>query len=156
MEGCLKQALEDLELQSRELQAEITWDSLPEVAGDKQMLTRLFQNLISNALKYSAKERPPRIHVAARLEQGDWIFSVQDNGIGISSDHFDQVFAPFKRLHGRSKYEGSGIGLTICRKIIQIHRGKIWLESQVGSGSVFMFSLTANAMGADSRQKESL
>lgn len=113
---------------------------LPLVCADATQLTQLFQNLIGNAIKYRNKHRP-EIHLAARAEGKHWIFSVQDNGIGIEGQYFDRVFEMFQRLHTREKYSGTGIGLAICRKISERHGGTIWVESKLGHGSTFLFTI---------------
>ena len=102
----------------------------------------MFQNLIANAIKFRG-ERPPQIHVGARAEAGRWVFSVRDNGIGIDAQYFERIFQVFQRLHTRKTYPGTGIGLAICKKIVERHGGKIWIESQPGQGSTFYFSLPA-------------
>jgi signal transduction histidine kinase len=106
-------------------------------------LIRLFQNLIGNALKYRAPDRPPRIRVAWRQEEGEWGVSVTDNGIGIAPEFRRDVFKIFRRLHTASQYEGTGIGLAICQKIVKHHGGRIWVEDAAGGGSVFVFTMPA-------------
>jgi light-regulated signal transduction histidine kinase (bacteriophytochrome) len=126
--------------------AKITIDSLPSVYGNPLQLGQLFQNLIENALKYSNSQRRPFIHIAAARDPKDlhqWIFCCQDNGIGIEADYFDQIFFAFKRLHSQTEYTGTGIGLALCKKIMQRHGGEIWLESIYGEGSTFYFSMPA-------------
>ena len=101
---------------------------------------QLFQNLIGNAIKFHG-EQPPQIHVGAREEAQRWVFWVRDNGIGIDSQYFERIFQIFQRLHTRKHYPGTGIGLAICKKIVERHGGAIWLESQPGQGSTFYFSI---------------
>ncbi|MBY0486554.1 MAG: PAS domain S-box protein [Flavobacteriaceae bacterium] len=101
----------------------------------------LFQNLISNAIKFAKKDQPPKIHISAVQEGNAWLFSVKDNGIGIDEKHKDKIFIIFKRLHNRADYEGTGIGLSHCKKIVNLHGGKIWVESQLNEGSTFKFLL---------------
>ncbi len=113
---------------------------LPAVIGDESQLYRLFQNLISNALKFRGDESPD-IRVWAELQEGEWIFAVQDNGIGIAPEYQEKVFAMFSRLHSRAQYEGTGIGLALCSKIAQRHGGRIWVESDVGKGATFRFNI---------------
>jgi PAS domain S-box-containing protein len=113
---------------------------LPAVLADATQLTQLFQNLIGNAIKY-CNERTPEIHVRATSTGNEWIFSVQDNGIGIESQYFDRIFQMFQRLHTRKEYSGTGIGLAICRRIVERHGGRIWVESEYGRGSTFLFSI---------------
>ena len=106
------------------------------------MLVQLFQSLIGNSIKYR-REEPPQVHVSAVRQEAEWIFSVQDNGIGIESNYFERIFGVFKRLHGR-EIPGTGIGLAICQRIVQRHGGRIWVESRLGFGSVFKFTFPAD------------
>jgi light-regulated signal transduction histidine kinase (bacteriophytochrome) len=133
-------ALANLESAIDETGAEIVTDSLPTVVGDRVQLVQLVQNLVGNALKYRSDE-PPRIQIDARRRRGYFEFSVRDNGIGIAPEHHQQVFEIFKRLHGRDRYPGTGIGLAVCRKIVQRHGGQIVVDSQLGMGSVFRFTI---------------
>ncbi len=114
--------------------------ALPEVRADATQLAQLFQNLIGNAIKYR-NERPPEIQVYAKTEGEYWVFSVQDNGIGIEPQYADRIFEMFQRLHTRLEYSGTGIGLAICRKIVERHGGRIWVESRPGQGSTFLFTI---------------
>jgi light-regulated signal transduction histidine kinase (bacteriophytochrome) len=123
-----------------ETQAEISMSPLPVVRGDSVPLVHLFQNLLSNALKYRS-ERTPRIGIAACKDGDHWRFTVEDNGIGIPKEFQTQVFGMFKRLHDRREYPGTGIGLAICQKIVEKHGGQIWVESELGRGSIFSFTL---------------
>jgi chemotaxis family two-component system sensor kinase Cph1 len=122
--------------------AKITADAMPTVLGDGTQLAQLFQNLIGNAIKFRS-ERPPEIHVGARRDRESWLFWVKDNGIGLNPQFADRVFVIFQRLHGREKYPGTGIGLAICKKIVERHGGRIWVESQAGEGATFFFTLPA-------------
>jgi len=126
-----------------EAQVEIV-GHLPSVAGDASALTRLFQNLIGNALKYRNAERPPTVVIGAERRPEGWEFFIRDNGIGIAPEHYDRIFTIFQRLHPRSRYEGTGIGLAIARKTVEHHGGRIWVESEPGKGSTFFFTLPAS------------
>ncbi|MEN6592736.1 MAG: ATP-binding protein [Methanobacterium sp.] len=119
--------------------ATITHDDLPTVQCDPSQIRQLFQNLISNAIKFH--EKPPEIHIFAEESDGKWRFGVSDNGIGIHLNHQDKIFDIFKRLHTREEYEGTGIGLSICKRIVEIHGGDIWVESKPGEGSTFYFTI---------------
>ncbi len=146
--------LSDLDLGIRESNATVTRDSLPRIWGDRTKLCQVFQNLITNAIKFRG-EVPPCIHIAALgrdalpppFKTADIagskfkLFSVQDNGIGFEQQYADRIFQVFQRLHGQGQYPGTGIGLAICRKIIDQHGGRIWVESEPGKGSIFYFSL---------------
>lgn len=133
-------ALENLQKSIEDSGAMVKVGSLPSVLADTTQLTQLFQNLIGNALKYR-NEREPEIHVAAKLNGDQWVFSVQDNGIGIDPQYSERIFQMFQRLHTRKEYSGTGIGLAICRKIVEHHGGRIWVESQPGHGSTFLFTI---------------
>jgi light-regulated signal transduction histidine kinase (bacteriophytochrome) len=109
---------------------------------DKLQLGQIFQNLIGNAIKFRGNE-PPRIHVSASRNGNMWTFSVRDNGIGIAPEYAERIFIIFQRLHGRNEYDGTGIGLAICKKIVERHGGRIWAESEVGKGATFYFTLPA-------------
>jgi light-regulated signal transduction histidine kinase (bacteriophytochrome) len=124
--------------------AQIGHEPLPVVFANPQMLVHLFQNLISNALKFSGG-RKPVVHVSAQREEKRWLFSVSDQGIGIEKDYFDRIFHLFQRLHTREEYSGTGLGLAICLKIVERHGGEIWVESTIGVGSTFFFTLPAVA-----------
>jgi light-regulated signal transduction histidine kinase (bacteriophytochrome) len=133
-------ALRLLRIAVAESAARIEYGELPVVMGDEDQLVQLFQNLIANAIKFRSGPGP-RIVVSAEAEDGYWRFSVQDNGIGIGKDYFDRIFVMFQRLHSRSAYPGTGIGLAICKKIVERHGGRIWVESEPGQGTVFKFTL---------------
>jgi light-regulated signal transduction histidine kinase (bacteriophytochrome) len=118
----------------------ITVDPLPQVNVDPTQLTQLFQNLISNAIKFHSQE-PPQIHISVRDDDGKWLFSVRDNGIGMEPQYLERIFIIFQRLHGRAEYPGTGIGLAVCKKIVERHGGTLWVESQPDRGSTFYFTL---------------
>jgi signal transduction histidine kinase len=139
----LAQAEYQLAAQIRETQARITHDPLPTVRGTPIELLQLLQNLIGNALKFRAPGVHPAVHVSASRDHEFWVFSVRDNGIGIEPEHRERIFEMFQRLHGAETYEGTGIGLAICRKIAQHHGGRIWVQSNPGQGSTFSFTLPA-------------
>jgi signal transduction histidine kinase len=136
----LGEVISNLKMYIDEAKAIITNDELPEVRADDSQLVQLFQNLISNAIKFKG-EAVPRVHVSARDEGQEWLFSVRDNGIGIEQEYADKVFVIFQRLHTKEEYPGSGIGLAICKKIVERHGGRIWFESVVGKGTTFYFTL---------------
>ncbi len=138
--ACLKAAIEGLELAVRENDARITHDTMPWVMADESHLTSLLQNLIGNGLKYRGEESP-EIHVGVREVGNQYEFSIQDNGIGIEPQYFEKVFEIFKRLHGKSQYSGTGIGLALCKRIINRFGGDIWLKSAPSLGSTFYFTL---------------
>jgi PAS domain S-box-containing protein len=138
----LELALSNLRTAIEASTAEVTYDPLPVVMGDAAQLTRLFQNVIGNAIKFRGKE-PLRIYISARQKENEWIFSIRDNGIGIDPEQAERVFVIFQRLHARQEYPGTGIGLAICKRIVERHGGRIWLESEPGKGSVFYFTIPA-------------
>ncbi len=140
VESIYNQVLINLEVSIKESSAIISHDPLPKVMADDTQLIQVFQNLISNAIKFRGEENP-KIHIAAERKNKQWLFSVQDNGIGIDPKHKDRIFEVFKRLHKRRDYPGTGIGLSIVKKIIERHGGNIWVESELGKGSVFYFTL---------------
>ncbi len=139
-EDAVREAIGNLGAAIADRGAQVTWDALPAVAAVELHLVQIFQNLIGNAIKYCG-ERTPHIHIAAKATETEWIFSVADNGIGIEPRYFDRIFVIFQRLHGRGEYEGTGIGLAICKRILQQQGGRIWVESEPGIGSTFYFSL---------------
>ncbi len=131
--------LMNLDIAIRESGTEITHDELPEVTSDFVQLGQVFQNLIGNSIKYRSQD-PPRIHIAVEDRADDWLFSFQDNGLGIDPRYHDQIFGIFKRLHGR-EYPGTGIGLALVKRIVEKQGGKIWVESEVGRGATFRFTI---------------
>lgn len=140
LEQVLADVLDNLRLQIEESGARVEHTRLPAVAADRQQMTRLLQNLIGNAIKFHG-EAPPHVRVDARLHEGAWTLSVQDNGIGIEPRDAERVFGMFQRLHSRGKYPGTGIGLAVCKRIVERHGGRIWMESTPGGGSTFSFTL---------------
>lgn len=140
VETALEQALNNLRGRICESGAVITQDSLPTVMADSTQLMQLFQNLIGNAIKFRS-EQPPIIHIGAKRLEDAWLFSVQDNGIGIEPQFADRIFVIFQRLHTRDEYPGTGMGLAICKKIVECHRGRIWVESELGQGATFYFTI---------------
>jgi len=137
----LENVISNLRIKIEESNAKITHDHLPILIGNEAEFVQLLQNLIYNALKFHRKEETPVVHISAKFQKNQWIFSVRDNGIGIDSQFFDRIFIIFQRLHKKEEYDGTGIGLAICKKIIERHDGKIWVESEVGKGSTFYFSI---------------
>lgn len=140
MQQALDRALSNLKLVLEESGAMISQGELPTVTGDASMMILLLQNLISNGVKFRGED-PPHIHIDARHEDGHWLFSVRDNGIGMNPKYADRIFVIFQRLHRRTEYQGTGIGLAICKRIVERHRGRIWVESAPGDGSTFWFTL---------------
>ena len=135
-------ALVNLSAAVKDSGATVTVEPLPTFLADATQLVSLFQNLIGNAIKYSG-EKPPCVYIRACRQEDKWVFSVKDNGIGIEPQFAERIFVIFQRLHGRGEYSGTGIGLAICKKIVERHRGNIWMESETGQGSTFFFSLPA-------------
>ena len=138
----VEKALTYLEASLRESGGTVTHDPLPIVIAEETPVTMLFQNLISNAIKYRRPDAPPTVRISAARNGGSWKFSVTDNGIGIEAEHLQTIFGPFKRLHGR-EYPGTGLGLAMCQKIVERYGGRIWVESTFGQGSLFHFTLPA-------------
>jgi PAS domain S-box-containing protein len=141
-EAILSKVLTSIGPVIQESKAVITHDHLPILRGNESNVIQLFQNLVGNALKFRGPEAP-RIHISAKKEHAYWLFSVRDNGIGIEDKYKDRVFLIFQRLHGKDKYAGTGIGLSICKKIVEGHGGAIWVESSLGKGSTFYFTMPA-------------
>jgi len=141
-EAVFDQAIANLRVAIEEGEAVITHDPLPSLIADDSQIVQLFQNLLGNAIKFHGKE-PPRIHVSAKQEGNEWVFSFRDNGIGIAPEYFDRIFVIFQRLHGREEYPGTGTGLAICKKIVERHGGRIWVESEPSKGSTFYFAIPA-------------
>ncbi|MEM7796008.1 MAG: ATP-binding protein [Cyanobacteria bacterium P01_C01_bin.118] len=138
----VEQVLTELQPSIHESHAVVTkQNELPTLCAHATQLTQLFQNLLSNALKYHLPERPPHVQVSAKHQENEWCFGVHDNGIGIKSEYFDQVFQIFQRLHTKEEYPGTGIGLATCKKIVENHGGRIWVDSQPAQGTTFYFTL---------------
>jgi two-component system, chemotaxis family, sensor kinase Cph1 len=141
VETALNRALSHLHGLITETGAIVTSDPLPTIVADSTQLTQLFQNLIGNAIKFRKPGTIPQVQISAARVQDDWLFSVRDNGIGIAPKFFDRIFVIFQRLHTREEHSGSGMGLTICKKIVEYHRGKIWVTSELGQGATFSFTI---------------
>ena len=139
-DAALQHALVDMRPLLREIAAQVTHDDLPTLLVDPVQLDQLFQNIVHNAVKFR-RDEPPRVHVSAERAEGMWRVAVQDNGIGIEKEFCVRIFQMFQRLHDRAKYDGSGIGLAIAKKIVERHGGRIWVESKPGRGSTFYFTL---------------
>ncbi|MDH5720229.1 MAG: ATP-binding protein [Spirochaetia bacterium] len=150
----LNEVVQNLEVFIQENKAEIKFGSLPEVTANRSQLFRLFQNLIENAIKFRKQNENPVIHINAEKKEKEIIFSVKDNGIGIQNEYLDQIFKAFKRLHKKEDYSGSGIGLSQCKKIVELHNGRIWAESVQEEGSVFYFSIPVKESKTSSVQIE--
>ncbi|MFQ5561027.1 MAG: response regulator, partial [Nitrospinota bacterium] len=142
-EQAVTAAIHNLNYTIRANGAKVTYGPMPGVFADKVQLTELFQNLIGNAVKFHRERVPPEVEIQANLltDTGEWLFSVRDNGIGIKRKHFDRIFSIFKRLHTQEKFLGTGIGLPICKSIVERHGGRIWLESEEGRGTIFFFTV---------------
>ena len=139
-EEILDVSLKNLQLLIQETGTTICRHPLPTLLADQLQLVQLFQNIIGNAIKYRS-EKPPEIEVGVESQDSQWLFYIKDNGIGISPNHFNRIFAIFQRLHTREQYPGTGIGLAICQKIVNRHDGQIWVESEPGRGSTFYFTM---------------
>ena len=139
----LEGALANLRPGIEEAGASVTHDELPTVLADGRQLVQVFQNLVGNAVKFRREGAPCEIRIGARREGGEWVLSVGDNGIGIPAGKFEHIFLIFQRLHTREKYPGTGIGLAICKRIVERHGGRVWVESTLGTGSTFFFTLPA-------------
>ena len=129
-EFVLNQVLSNLDLYIKENKATVSHDPLPEVIADTTQLAQVFQNLIANGIKFHSEEAP-KIHISAEKKANEWLFSVQDNGIGIDPQYSEKIFEVFKRLHKKEEYPGTGIGLAVCKKIVERHGGRIWVESEL-------------------------
>lgn len=138
--GLVEEVLSNLRVAVEENRAVVTHDPLPTVMADGGQLGQLFQNLIGNAIKFRGKE-PPKVYVSAERRTGEWLFSVRDNGVGVDPQYAERIFVIFQRLHNREEYPGTGMGLAICKKIVERHGGRIWVVSQTGQGATFHFTL---------------
>jgi light-regulated signal transduction histidine kinase (bacteriophytochrome) len=142
-EFILDHVLTDLNLFIKQNKATESHDPLPEVMADPTQLAQVFQNLIINGIKFRGEEAP-KIHISAEIKASEWQFTVKDNGIGIDPQYSEKIFEVFKRLHKKEEYPGTGIGLAICKKIVERHGGRIWVKSELGKGSTFCFTLPIN------------
>ena len=145
-EAVLDRTLVNLQAAVQENEAVLTHYPLPTVMADDSQLGQVFQNLIGNAIKYHGDEQP-EVHIGAERKNGVWLFSVRDNGIGIDPEHAERIFLIFQRLHTRAEYSGTGIGLAICKRIVERHGGRIWVESEPGKGSSFYFTIPTEGGG---------
>ena len=151
----LEAALTHLTQAIEESGASVTHDPMPTIEVDRGQMVRLFQNLIGNALKYRKPDQSPIIHVTCEKTDGEWIIAIRDNGIGFDPQYASTIFAPFKRLHQPDEFPGTGVGLAICRRIVEAHGGRIWAESQLGEGATFRFTLPMEGK-RPKRQTESM
>lgn len=143
LDRIMQETLDDLSLTIEEKQATIDYADLPAIIANPREIRQLFQNLISNSLKF-IKDRTPEIQVTAQQQANEWLIAVKDNGIGIESQYSEKIFQMFQRLHSNSEYEGTGIGLAICQKVVNSHGGRIWVESDFGRGTIFYFTLATS------------
>jgi len=146
--AAVQKALANLRAAIESSNGTVTCDPLPTINADEFQLVQLFQNLIGNALKFKGAETP-RVHISVNEQADTWTFGVKDNGIGIDGEYFDRIFMVFQRLHSRTDYPGTGIGLAICKKVVDRHGGRLWIESGVGSGSTFWFTVPKKVEAVD-------
>jgi PAS domain S-box-containing protein len=151
-EAVLERVLAGLKLAIGESGATVSHDPLPTVLCDDVQLGQVFQNLLVNAIKFR-RETPPRIHLSAERHGNVWTFSVRDNGIGIAPEYAERIFMIFQRLHSKNEYPGTGIGLAVCKKIVERHGGRIWVQSQLGSGATFFFTIPDGNIGAEQERR---
>ncbi len=137
----MDQAVSSLHVAIEEAGAQVVLGAMPRVLCDGRQMAQVFQNLLANALKFRSPRRRARVEVTATDAGDAWSFAVADNGIGIAPEHFERIFIIFQRLHAREEYPGTGIGLALCRRIVERHGGRIWVESVPGQGSTFHFTL---------------
>ncbi|MFF8952593.1 ATP-binding protein [Streptomyces sp. NPDC014940] len=154
LESLLSKTLDNLSVSIEETGAEITHDPLPTVVGDATQLGMLWQNLLSNAIKFRSPDRPPRVHVGAVSDAGVWTFSVTDNGIGIAPEFHEKVFVLFQRLHTKDAYPGTGIGLAMCKKVVEFHDGTIGIDPERTPGTRVVFTLPAAGSSSEAPQRE--
>jgi light-regulated signal transduction histidine kinase (bacteriophytochrome) len=141
LNAALAHALSRVDARIQENHADVAFDRLPVVSGDEGQLTHVFQNLLSNALKYRKAAEPPRIRIQAERQNGHYVVSVRDNGIGFDPKQSERIFGLFKRLHRDEDYPGTGLGLAICKRIVERHQGRMWADSAEGVGSTFYIAL---------------
>jgi chemotaxis family two-component system sensor kinase Cph1 len=151
-EAVLERVLAGLRLMINESGATLSHDPLPTILCDDVQLGQLFQNLLVNAIKFRT-EIPPLIHISAERKGNVWTFSVRDNGIGIAPEYAERIFMIFQRLHSKNEYPGTGIGLAVCKKIVERHGGRIWVNSQPGSGATFFFTIPDRDIAAQEEQE---
>jgi light-regulated signal transduction histidine kinase (bacteriophytochrome) len=150
-DAVLDQALANLAPAIGEAEAVITRGPLPTVTASPSQIERLLRNLTANAIKFRG-DTPPHVHIQAERGEGEWVFSVSDNGMGVAPEHTAEVFTPFHRLHSRDEYPGTGIGLATCKRILERHGGRIWVQSTPGAGSTFYFTIPDGGPNAASRE----
>jgi signal transduction histidine kinase len=141
MDAALQETLLNLKILIDETNTVITAGKMPEIYGDITQISRLFQNLIGNAIKYAKPDTPPKIDISCEITGDFYRFTVSDNGVGMDEKYWEKIFEPFQRLVTYDEVEGSGVGLSVCRKIVELHGGTIWVESEPGEGSSFIFTL---------------
>ena len=142
----LEAALTHLAQAIEESGARVTHEPMPTLQVDRGQMVRLFQNLVGNAVKYRKPDQPPKVHIGAEQKGAEWLISIRDNGIGFDPKYASAIFAPFKRLHTAEEYPGTGVGLAICKRIVQAQGGRIWAESQPGEGTTFFFTLPVESL----------
>lgn len=147
-EAAVQEAVRSLRAAIEGSNASIDWDPLPVLSVDQRQFTQLFQNLLGNGIKFTKKQQAPRIHISAEDSGAEWLFSVQDNGIGIEPQHAERVFQVFQRLHTKEEFPGTGIGLAVCKTVVERHGGRIWMESEPGVGSTFRFTVPKKIQGS--------
>ncbi|MCB1838906.1 MAG: PAS domain S-box protein, partial [Alphaproteobacteria bacterium] len=150
----IKVVLENLHESIKETKAKISVGPMPAIYGNPLRFSRLIQNLIANAIKYREKDRSPVIHIDVEDRKNDWLFKISDNGIGIKPEYLQQIFVIFKRLHNKKDYSGTGIGLAICKKIVESFEGQIWAESEYGKGSTFYFTVPKRLEISEGKESE--